>query len=151
MQLPRPVPNAHRVSTLMTSSELPKCKLLKYYCIVTQYPIFTFSKGGGELSKQTLMGVTEMPRASLIFQASVLSLHRISSLMSITYRQYIQAKALHMVHGVSSTTIQRVACNGSWSQHQCHGCDENGKYCAWGGNRNHLPGILGQCANHYTT
>ena len=33
------------------------------------------------------------------------------------------------IHRVVSTTIQHIACTWSWSQHQCHGCDENGKYC----------------------
>ena len=38
-------------------------------------------------------------------------------------------RALH-IHRVGSTTRQHVACTGSWTQHQCRGCDENGKYCA---------------------
>ena len=29
----------------------------------------------------------------------------------------------------------------------CRGCDENGKYCAKSGNRSHISGIPGQCAN----
>ena len=32
--------------------------------------------------------------------------------------------------GVGSTTMQHLACIGSWSWHQSHGCSENGKYCA---------------------
>ena len=34
----------------------------------------------------------------------------------------------------------------TWSWHQCHGCDENWKYCAWSRNRTHISCILDQCA-----
>ena len=34
------------------------------------------------------------------------------------------------IYKVGSTTIQHVACTGSWLQHQSRGCDKNRKYCA---------------------
>ena len=50
------------------------------------------------------------------------------------------------IHRVGSTTRQCVACTGSWSQHQCRGCDENEKYCAYSRTQAHISSIPGWCA-----
>ena len=106
---------------------------------------------------------------SLTFRASVLPLHHVGSLISPLFPclpVYValgfrgQCRLLHSspwnrksfnaynyIHTgnaamvLGSTAIQHVACAGSWSWHQCHGCDKNGKYCAQSGIRTQISGI----------
>ena len=56
---------------------------------------------------------------------------------------YIQAMALD-IH-TQGRFNDHTACifTGSWSRHQCCGCDENGKYCASSGTRTHTSSIPG--------
>ena len=55
-------------------------------------------------------------------------------MLTITYIQTVSCLTyIYMyvgIYRVGSTTTQHIACPGSWSWNQCHGCDENGKYCA---------------------
>ena len=75
---------------------------------------------------------------------------RIVSLLMLTIT-YLRAIVLHIhtIRRVGSTTIQRIACRGSWPWNQCH--DWWWKWKILSGNQTHIFCISGQCANHHTT
>ena len=89
----------------------------------------------GEMKMGNIVPIVGIEPTSLALQASVLPLHHAGSLMSSLYQRLPvyaapcpRGQCRHTQGGL--TNIQHIACRGSCSWHQCHGWDENGKYCA---------------------
>ena len=51
---------------------------------------------------------------------------------------YTKARHSHMHTVQVKKTIQHIVCTGYWSWYQCHGGDQNLKYCSWSENRTHI-------------